>query len=681
MADKNPIPVDVGAPVVAPILEPAYAIKPQPPPDAAPPPRKVAIIVNHGMGQQVPYETLELAAKVLWQKEAQTPGGRRDPIVKRMVRLGVEGKPAELELARAEVQLTGSNGKTLEAHLYEAYWAPLTEGKVKLHQVIWFLLDAGWSGIRNTLDASFRRWMFRTWQVIQVRQLHLIFSFVMAILAVLALVVINAMIVAAGTSHALTSKDSWPPDAQLGVLTRDLFFVLLSAIAIFLGTVVLPVVGRCLKRLGFALRGVIFRAVVKMLWRLVLRVAWLLTFAGIAGIIVMGVLICWHLAFPTKVPAPYAFTGRAAALTVIASAFAISYGTALRDAARLLKTRGWILWKFLAFLAGLFTLAGIAGFVMMGVVVSWHLASWMGAHVSEVYKYRRVVVPLWGAGIGASWLARLVIVQYIGDVAAYVSAHTVNEFWEVRKAIYEKASSIARAVYRARTDIGLDFLYPDVVVVGHSLGSVIAYDVLNGLFIEEGFSANPLDIAARTSLFLTFGSPLDKTAFIFRTQKDVNSEIREADAVAVQPMINSYGTRPRHWHNIWSHSDWISGSLEYYDDWSKETKAEERRVKEHRGSEAIALPADERRVQNHRDPEAIAPLVAHIQYWEDDLFADILYKGATGRELPKAPEPTPKQRRFHWLFVQTGNPVRPTSRLRWFEFLRILPEPPERGRR
>jgi len=86
-----------------------------------------------------------------------------------------------------------------------------------------------------------------------------------------------------------------------------------------------------------------------------------------------------------------------------------------------------------------------------------------------------------------------------------------------------------------------------MIVLGHSLGSVIGYDVLNGLMLEEQLCNQPLQVADRTRMFLTFGSPLDKTAFLFRTQKDMRSQVREVGAAAVQPMIAAYGNRPLEW--------------------------------------------------------------------------------------------------------------------------------------
>jgi hypothetical protein len=75
-------------------------------------------------------------------------------------------------------------------------------------------------------------------------------------------------------------------------------------------------------------------------------------------------------------------------------------------------------------------------------------------------------------------------------------------------------------------------------LVGRSLGSVVAYDTLNGLLNED------VSRSTRTQLLLTFGSPLDKTAFLFRAQSEF-SDVREALAAATQPLIVDYALRPR----------------------------------------------------------------------------------------------------------------------------------------
>ena len=90
----------------------------------------------------------------------------------------------------------------------------------------------------------------------------------------------------------------------------------------------------------------------------------------------------------------------------------------------------------------------------------------------------------WIAVPAACLVARWFLVEFLGDVAVYISAHKVSQFQEVRRKIQEAALDVAKAVYKAEGEDGTR-LYDRVVVVGHSLGSIIAYDTLNAMINED----------------------------------------------------------------------------------------------------------------------------------------------------------------------------------------------------
>lgn len=119
---------------------------------AGPPPRQkyVACMVTHGMGQQVPFETVGLIAEALGTVAFQA----------NRVRLTEEG---EL-LSRLECAYTAPDGTQVQVHLYEGYWAPLTEGKISFWETIGFLYSGGLAGLRSLLrraeGTKFSRWMF-----------------------------------------------------------------------------------------------------------------------------------------------------------------------------------------------------------------------------------------------------------------------------------------------------------------------------------------------------------------------------------------------------------------------------------------------------------------------------------------------------------------------------------------
>jgi hypothetical protein len=123
-------------------------------------------------------------------------------------------------------------------------------------------------------------------------------------------------------------------------------------------------------------------------------------------------------------------------------------------------------------------------------------------------------------------------------------------------------------------------------------------------------------------MLLTFGSPLDKTAFLFGCQRNTTTESREALAAVVQPLIQSYDWRHFPWVNIYSPKDIISGEVRFYDD--------------------ISNPEyPQRHVENMEDPLASIPVAAHVQYWRNDrvfcvLHRSIVSQGAEARQEPRA---------------------------------------------
>ena len=520
---------------VEPLLEPQFAAKPAP--SAG---QRVAIIVNHGMGQQVPFETLELLAESVWRavkvpltEDTEDPpfvtGAQRPiaPPTVRAVRLGVKGNnEVETELERVEMSFATQDGRKHEVHFYEAYWAPLTEGKVSIGDVIAFFFRGGWDGLRNCGPFAFKRWMFGGMEMVGFRHLPTLLILLFLMVLIGSLVVVNAVIVAAAASHAIGAARVFPSAYLLVPFTSDLLAGDIAALLIFLATFVVPRIFKI-------------------------------------------------------------FTGETVPPRVVA----------------------WLEWLLVA--ASALVLASL-GYIMAAQLDRYaperHIPGWPVSLAVSVTRGSLLTFLIWALAVAAAWAARWMMVEYVGDVTAYIAAHTVSKFWDLRHAIWETAMKVARAVYRARTqEEGGEFYYPRVIMVGHSLGSVIAYDVLNGMLMEEGFSKEPLHIADRTRMFVTFGSPLDKTAFVFRTQADANSEIREVAAAAVQPMIADYANRPQQWVNIYSRSDIISGALSFYDDPGGKTSRN-------------------KRVKNLKDPEARTPLVAHIEYWRGKLLAATLYR-------------------------------------------------------
>jgi len=390
--------------------------------------RKVAVLVCHGMGQQVPFQTLDDVANLL-----VATGGKQ---VHEVTLVNCGGKL----LPRAELLLQDAQGPIL-VHLYEAYWAPFTEGRINTWDVIKFLYESAWGGLKFAARGEFDRWLFG-----QIRSL----------------------------------REQFRPASTAGKILGAL---LIASLLVILGLAI--------------------------------------TLGGVA---------------------------------------------------------------LFALLLGLKGINGVFASVMNSSPV--------------------LVSAVWAVLLGLVLMVRYFLIQYVGDVAAYVSPYKVSKFDELRNQIQAAGEEVARCIYGLKDSSGKP-CYGGVVVVGHSLGSVLAYDTLNRMIDEEMYVDSSLGVVSRTRALITFGSPLDKTAFIFRSHLK-SAVFREALAGAKQPLIQSYKFRPEMWINIYSKLDVISGSLEFYDNWDEENP---------------------KRIDNRVDKECRRPLLSHVDYWNHSALRKALYEG------------------------------------------------------
>jgi hypothetical protein len=502
-------------------------------PAAAAARRHVALVVCHGMGQQVPFETIDALARMLRRAHLALAGNARAPdVTARVVDLGI-GKP----VGRAELTLSDAHGGEVRVHVYEAYWAPLTAGKVSLRQVIAFLLDAGLGGLAAARH-TFLRWMFGGWQEF-ARSYRAFAELAVAILFVLSLVLANATIVTVAASRGIGhAAAQWPSAKLVGAITADFVLVLASW-------------GLAALALGFAYACHQSIDENRVGWD---RDAWPVR------TLVLATNVCVWLA-----------------------------------------------------IVGTIVIAGLLGLDLyrdaVGAPLAWEgLCARGGAICALTALPGPALLAVWALVLLASARIRTFLVEFPGDVVAYVNAHAVSEFSELRAAIQRVAHDIAAAVYALRSDDGSGAMYSRVVLAGHSLGSVVAYDTLNRLLLEEAWHPGS-EVRARTSALITFGSPLDKTAFVFRSQKPFAAEVREALAAGLQPLIaDSLYRGTLTWRNFWSRADWLSGSLAYYDP---------------------NPPVAAWQVQNVRDDYASIPLLAHVMYWRSPQLARALYDAVT----------------------------------------------------
>jgi hypothetical protein len=497
---------------------------------------RVAVLVCHGMGQQVPYETLDCVAKALASKEKAVIPQEHTPPRVSFARIGKQ------RLARAEVTVQGVDGPR-QVHVYEGYWAPLMEGRLGAWDVTKFLFSAGFTGLRYARHGEWDRWMFGAPRKLKIKegtglQLKLAFAVVISALALYA--VLLAVAVAKAILFlwigAATTSTAWHAGTLVRALTADLLT----------SPLVLPLPAALLTGVAHFLRPRM------KLSPHVMRV-------------VLALLCLWIMV-------------SAATLVV-----------------------HWAMWVFMD---------------RNGYIDATAYLEPAARHGDNLLYPLFVIVAL----IVVAWI-RAFYIQYFGDVAAYVSSHKVNKFNEVREQVKAVGRDTARAVYEATDQTTGRLVYQKVLVVGHSLGSVVAYDTLNGMINEDVETGGRLRVEARTQGLVTFGSPLDKTAFIFRTQL-ASAVYREALAAANQPMIEpAGGVRRIPWINISSPHDPISGPIDFYDP-EPGTLA----------NEDLHL-----RVNNQVDEEANIPAAAHTQYWQNRCLARYLHALVTGCYVhPKA---------------------------------------------
>ncbi len=526
---------------------------------------KTALLVCHGMGQQVQFSTLNdvvnalvqaeaRAANLLANRQAGGPGGSMKVAVdsgRKMVDVSMI-KCGDSLIPRAEIKLEDENGEPHEVHLYEAYWASLTEGKVSMPDVLRFLISAGGKGIQYARK-PFWRWMFNG-----PKQLPFTKG-TKAYLLVAALIVCSLTLLGGSFLTALGGKVI--AFFELAAPNRELIDVLL--VHVFLFILALLAAGMTL-------------GIVKL----------------IGSVMGMKKRNDGNLPFFLRV------LNRLAILLLVLATLPVS-------ASLLFHLSYWV-WQ---------SPENRQLFMLTEMMRDWLglVTTSAGETESWVLILKRVVyLVLWVLSFAAYSAVTSFFVRYVGDVAAYISAHKVSRFSELRSQIKEVGMKMARAAYELYDKESGQLEYDHVLVVGHSLGSVVAYDTLNSMINHDLSQGGSLRVVERTRALITFGSPLDKTAFLFRAQLAGDQvDVRESLAAAVQPLIQSYQLRPRRWINIWSRLDWISGQLEYYDDPAA-------RSYKHADNPKV--------VQNIEDMEASFPLAAHTEYWRHEIFGDTLYR-------------------------------------------------------
>lgn len=549
-------------------------------------PKNVAVLVVHGMGQQIPFETLDAVAHNL--------GAKPDPHFRRV---SLDGQ----RLARVELRMEDATTAPMNVHLYEAYWAPLTEGQIGLGGVMAFLWRAGLNGVFNGLR-EFDRWIFGRRERFAPPIRTVVFVLV-ALAVVGSLVVMNGAIAAVAAAMALYhDSGGWLTRGLRGDLTTVFTWVLAAALAFMIALALNRLLRR---RTGARAAGVLAVALFSALVGAIVQ-------AGVA----IPLLALYHAGHPDAVTALPAWVGWITAgasrgATVVLAGAIILVTLSLLGTISVRTIRELVVSK-----SGWFSAVVTALFIGLVLSVAIDVAYFAGILRGSASSPPLLAQPaaIWLILLAVSAYVRSILVQYVGDVAIYVQPQALDRYSDTRTKIKTSVGDVARAIYRAREG---GAPYDAVMLVGHSLGSVIAYDTLNLLLWEDSvLPANERrDVARRTKLLLTFGSPLDKTAFFFTAQgRQRGMEVRQRLAVTGQPIIEAEANRTFRWINIHSRWDVISGKLDYYDRPRPKTNA---------GA-----------VENVIDREATTFFAAHIEYWDNQEVFKALRAVITGTQYP-----------------------------------------------
>ena len=523
-----------------------------------------AILVVHGMGQQIPFQTLGDLARGLTGPNSHPAAAT--------VTLGDE------RLQRIELAVALPGGRTRDVHIYEAYWAPFTEGNVTLRDVAGFLFRSGISGVVSGAR-PFVRWMFGR-SVRFPAPVRTVLYLVTALAVLLSLAVLNTLVAAVVAAWLpLHDAPRWLTPALFADLTSVLN-LLVCALAAFGISVLASMRLRRVAALRLPLGALSILTFVTALW------------ATMAAALCAVVAVLYHVHRPEAAavfvdpfgPSVYRVLSVLCAVIAVAAVLVWAWHVA-REIVQNLEHNKRSRW---------FTIVVCATFLALFGSLAWAVVwaaggLWGGAWTERLA--RRIAWPLL---VAFTLAARRFLIQYVGDVAAYVQPQVLDRFYDLRQRIKDSVARTAHAVYGAHE-------YRDILLVGHSLGSVVIYDVLNRLLLDRALSVDGPEVVSRTRLLLTFGSPLDKTAFIFGGQSD-GSEAREALAASLQPLIVDGLARPV-WVNLYSRWDLISGSLDYYD-----------------------LPdrSNPNWITNEIDPDATTLLAAHVEYWTGTRLFEIL---------------------------------------------------------
>lgn len=510
------------------------------PPEAAADGR-TAVVVIHGIGQQRRYETLYALTGGLqdWQS---CPVGRCGELQSAAEQVALPVRSweglAQEDLIGYRVHLAADEAPARPVELFEVFWAPLTQRKQSVAGVVrwagWILLDllSGAPGLLlygggTPREAAAVR---KTWQ-----EIFYVLTLLSAAAAALALVL--ALYTAALTSVFWPATGTGAPPPHLlrpGVNWASLHPEDPTRVQ----------TERCAAALDPARREpwltLPFRMGPGCTSTVTLRTVteWL-SGGGPGGpawprwaalaLVFLGGLALWRM-----------LGGLASAAAALG---ALRRNPAARPWPRRLpraESRGLLLSRFAARGATFAFWSGVL--VIIAVLAAPLRAYGPYADLSGLFPLSLMLT----IGAGAYQGVRSFVAEFLGDIPTYIAFDEKAETFAIRQAVRDKAARVLAHALSA---------YDRVIVVGHSLGSVIGRDALTSLYQEEQQDAALRGRLGKVRAFISIGSPLVKVRGLL--------ERRAAAPQGMDGAVFRTGGNPGGipWYNFWLLTDLVGGPL------------------------------------------------------------------------------------------------------------------------
>jgi hypothetical protein len=555
-------------------------------------PRKLALLLTHGMGEQQAYELTDSFVRNLTDALGEE---HRVTLQHRIVTDDETSPPT------SHVRMSLANGKSptdvKHIDVHEVFWADKPQGIIKLKEVgKWLFRTSLAPLLRWSQNASLfyqpdkeRRW----WQSGFVFLKELLTAASLPLLgALLLLFTLNGVTLLASYIDNVKEglQDARPSGWQYVWLGLFLIAVM-GAVSLLSGMV------RLIKQVAYERRLTSTVSGDGDNNQYAARWAWLQGWAwgSLVASIVLGV-VAWLTYENAQIPRLLEIVLRLergeSFLKILLAALVLGLTVGL---AVLLYDLLWAM-RWSGIRRWVRVLGAFAVTIGVALMLRWFF--------TEFEQPARIV--FWVAGLAVVWIASRFLVSSIGDVAIYLDGiKETSPHHKVRE-------DILKTTTRRLVDLLKSPEYDEVFVASHSLGSVISYDAINRVATARRSVMEQLGTAvvdegefAKLKGFYSFGSPLDKVVYLFFKTAKMGAPVREQILSSLVSFFRTSSGRPYgrykfepyepqvpqgfRWHNAWSWGDVLGHRIDFYS-------------------------ADP---QPHFD---YAPVVAHVRFWTDPLF-------------------------------------------------------------